>query len=282
VIRLRKLAFQDGNLRHGARGPHERPAMTEHADFLESALLRGAGFRHAFFTRKGGVSQGPYASLSFSIAAGDSEANVKQNLERAALELCVDSAHIHFLSQVHGRVAHTLRGGEIQSMLIQREGDALVSRAPGLACAVRSADCVPVLLADRRSGAVAAAHAGWRGAVNGIVSSAIETLRAIAPNPSLIAAIGPHISLEAFEVSEDVAETLLKASRDPEIVDRSRPKPHVDLRRMLRAELHAQGLPHAAIDDVWGCTFLEPARFFSFRRDGKASGRHLSAIVPRL
>jgi len=256
--------------------------MTEHADFLESALLRGAGFRHAFFTRNGGVSSGPYASLSFSVAAGDSEANVRENLQRAAVELGVPSTRIHFLSQVHGRVAHTLSGNEAQSMLILREGDALVSRAPGLACAVRSADCVPVLLADRRTGAVAAAHAGWRGAVNGIVSSAIEALRAIAPNPSLIAAIGPHISLAAFEVSEDVAETLRQASRDPQVVDRSHAKPHVDLRRMLRAELHAQGLAHSAIDDVWGCTVLEPARFFSFRRDGKASGRHLSAIVPRL
>src|SRR6187551_2679450 len=158
--------------------------MTEHAEFLESALLREAGFRHAFFTRKGGVSLGAYSSLSFSVAAGDSEANVKQNLERAAAQLGIASTRIHFLSQVHGRVAHTLHGDEVQSELIQREGDALVSRAPGLACAVRSADCVPVLLADRRSGAVAAAHAGWRGAANGIVTSAIEALRAIAPNPS--------------------------------------------------------------------------------------------------
>jgi len=256
--------------------------MTEHAEFLESALLREAGFRHAFFTRKGGVSLGAYSSLSFSVAAGDSEANVKQNLERAAAQLGIASTRIHFLSQVHGRVAHTLNGDEVQSELIQREGDALVSRAPGLACAVRSADCVPVLLADRRSGAVAAAHAGWRGAVSGVVSSAVDALRSIAPAPDLVAAIGPHISLAAFEVSEDVAATLLGASRDPQIVDRSRPKPHVDLRRMLRAELHALGLAHAAIDDVGGCTVLEPERFFSFRRDGKASGRHLSAIVPQL
>ncbi|HYP98393.1 MAG TPA: peptidoglycan editing factor PgeF [Polyangiaceae bacterium] len=256
--------------------------MTDHAEFLESALLRGAGFRHAFFTRKGGVSQGAYSSLSFSVAAGDSERNVAQNVERAATVLDVASSRIHFLSQVHGRVTINLTGNETQSELIQREGDALVSRTPGLACGVRSADCVPVLLADRRSGAVAAAHAGWRGAVNGIVSSAVEALRALAPNPDLIAAIGPHISLAAFEVSEDVAQTLLDASRDPLIVDRSQAKPHVDLRRMLRAELQALGLSHTDIDDVWGCTVLQPEHFFSFRRDGKASGRHLSAIVPRL
>lgn len=256
--------------------------MTDTAEFLESALLRAAGFRHAFFTRRGGVSQGAYASLSFSVAAGDSEANVRQNLERAAAILGIAADRIHFLSQVHGRVAHTLTGHELQSELIQREGDALVSQAPGLACGVRSADCVPVLLADRRSGAVAAAHAGWRGAVNGVVSSAVEALRAVAPNPDLIAAIGPHISQASFEVSEDVAVTLLNASRDERIVDRSRSKPHVDLRRMLRAELRGLGLSHSDIDDVWGCTVLQPEHFFSFRRDGKASGRHLSAIVPRL
>src|SRR3954453_4109129 len=106
---------------------------SEHADFLESALLCGAGFRHAFFTRKGGVSGGAYSSLSFSVAAGDSEANVRQNLERAAAELGAASTRIHFFSQVHGRVAQTLSGSEVQSELVRREGDALVSRAPGLA-----------------------------------------------------------------------------------------------------------------------------------------------------
>ncbi|HEY5372954.1 MAG TPA: peptidoglycan editing factor PgeF [Polyangiaceae bacterium] len=257
-------------------------AMIDRAEFLESALLSRAGFRHAFFTRRGGVSTGAYQSLSFSIAAGDTADNVRENLERAGAALDVDSKRIHFLSQVHGRVARTLDGSEAQSTLIKLEGDAVLSRAPGLACGVRSADCVPVLLADRRSGAVAAAHAGWRGAVQGVVSATIDALRALVPNPDLIAAIGPHISVQAFEVSEDVAETILKASLDPHIVDRSHAKPHVDLRRMLRAELRSQGLDDAGIDDVWGCTVLEPARFFSFRRDGKASGRHLSAIVPRL
>jgi polyphenol oxidase len=256
--------------------------MTAQAEFLESRLLLEAGFRHAFFTRNGGVSQGAYRSLSFSIAAGDSAANVNQNLERAAIVLGVASPRIHFLSQVHGAVAHTLSGREVQSAQVLVEGDALVSRAPGLACAVRTADCVPVLIADRQTGAVAAVHAGWRGAVSGIVSAALAALRTISPDPDWIAAIGPHISAAAFEVSEDVAQMILAASRDSNIVDRSREKPRVDLRRMLRAELRSQGLREAAIDDVWGCTVSEPGRFFSFRRDGKASGRHLSAIVPRL
>jgi len=197
----------------------------------------------------------------------------------------VAGAHVHFLSQVHGAVTHVLdaRAATLeQSDIIRLEGDALVSTVAELACGVRTADCVPVLLADRRTGAVAAAHAGWRGAVAGIVSSAVRALRRLSPDADLIAAIGPHISQAAFEVSVDVAEAILAASHDPTIVDRSRAKPHVDLRRMLRAELRAQGLLDSAIDDVWGCTVSDPTRFFSFRRDGKASGRHLSAIVPRL
>jgi YfiH family protein len=257
-------------------------AMTDRAEFLESALLRGAGFRHAFFTRNGGVSTGAYASLSFSVAAGDDAANVSHNLERAAAELGVAARKIHFLSQVHGCTTHALLGGEDQSHVVQLEGDALISQAPDLACGVRSADCVPVLLADRRSGAVAAVHAGWRGAVQGVVGSAVRALRDLVPSADLIAAIGPHISQASFEVASDVAEAILTASHDPDIVDRSRTRPHVDLRSMLRAELRARGLADSAIDDVWGCTVSEPTRFFSFRRDGKQSGRHLSAIVPRL
>lgn len=275
-------AFCDGNLYQGAPGPHDLGAMSDQAEFLASPLLSAAGFRHAFFTRNGGVSQGPYRSLSFSVAAGDDPDHVRQNLERAGRALGVEGQRVHFLSQVHGSLTRALSGHEVQSELVRQEGDALVSRAPDLACAVRSADCVPVLLADRRSGAVGAAHAGWRGAVGGVVSSAVRALRAISPDAELIAAIGPHISQAAFEVSADVAEAILCASRDSGIIDGTHTKPHVDLRRMLRAELRNLGLSETAIEDVSGCTVLEPARFFSFRRDGKASGRHLSAIVPRL
>lgn len=256
--------------------------MSESAEFLESRLLRAEGFRHAFFTRNGGVSSGAYRSLSFSVAAGDTKENVRTNLERAALALGVDVGRVFFLSQVHGRETHALHGDETAASVLEREGDALASRFAGVACGVRSADCVPVLIADRRGGAVAAAHAGWRGTVRGVLTSAVETVRALAPAADLIAAIGPHISQAAFEVSHEVAEEIASASLDSDVVDRSRAKPHVDLRRVLRAELRALGLAETAIDEVPGCTVLEPARFFSFRRDGKQSGRHLSAIVPRL
>jgi YfiH family protein len=252
------------------------------ADFLESALLRSAGFSHAFFTRRGGVSVGPYTSLNFSRAVGDSAEAVAANVARAAAALGVKPDRVFYLSQVHGAVTHVLQGGESAGDVLLLEGDALVSDNPALACGVRSADCVPVLVADRRSGVVAAIHAGWRGVVRGAVESGVRALRALAGGEGeLVAAIGPHIRVGAFEVSEDVAQELEASSPVPDAVDRSGNKPHVSLVRIVRGKLAALGLDQSAIDDVGGCTVTEPERFFSFRRDGKIGGRHLSAIVPR-
>jgi YfiH family protein len=251
---------------------------------LESPLLGRAGFRHGFFTRNGGVSEGPYRSLSFSLAVGDEPGNVAENLRRAAGALGVPSERIYYLSQVHGRQTLLADGLEPPERFLRREGDAVIALpgAPELACAVRSADCVPILVADRATGAVAAIHAGWRGVVAGVVGAAVSALREnTRQRGDLIAAIGPHISLRAFEVSEDVAVELAGASDATGVVHHGATRPHVDLRRIVRAQLAAAGLEANAIDDVVGCTVSEPERFFSFRRDGARSGRHLSAIVPR-
>jgi YfiH family protein len=251
-------------------------------EFLESTLLREAGFRHAFFCRRGGVSSGAYESLNFSISVGDVPENVRRNLALAAETLAVDERRIFFLSQVHGASAAVLDGGETQDEVLGTEGDALSSRRSDLACSVRTADCVPLLVADRRSGAATAVHAGWRGIVRGVVEAGVTSLRSIAgSNAELVVALGPHIRVRAFEVSEDVAKELEAASPVSGVVDRSPRKPHVDLARIVRGKLVALGIREAAIDDVGGCTVTEAERFFSFRRDGKASGRLLSAIVPR-
>jgi len=254
-----------------------------HAEFLTSPLLDRAGFRHAFFTRNGGVSSGPFESLSFSLAVGDEPDHVRENLTRAAAALGIEATKLFFLSQVHGSAVHVVDSRSHRDEVQRVEGDAVASGDPRVGCGVRSADCVPVLLADRVSGAAAAVHAGWRGVIAGAVEAGAAALRQLAgARVDLVAAIGPHISLEAFEVSDEVAAELLSASPDPGVVQ-SRPgaRPHVDLRRLVRAKLLAQGLRLDCIDDVPGCTAGDPARFFSFRRDGARSGRHLSAIVPR-
>jgi YfiH family protein len=252
------------------------------AEFLESELFSYAGFRHAFFTRRGGVSEGAYATLNFSRAVGDDPERVAQNVGLAAEALGVSPDRVYYLSQVHGADARVLTGDERPSDVLELEGDALVSRVPGLACGVRTADCVPLLLADKRSGAVAAIHAGWRGIVQGVVEAGVAKLRELAGDPGeLMAVLGPHIRGDAFEVSDDVAEELAQISPVPCVVRRDGKKPHVRLDNIVRAKLVAVGVARDQIDDVGGCTVTEPEQFFSFRRDGKVGGRHLSAIVPR-
>ncbi|WP_437676477.1 peptidoglycan editing factor PgeF [Sorangium sp. So ce131] len=258
-------------------------APGEAAEALESPLLAAAGFSHAFFTRRGGVSAPPWDTLSFAVALGDDPAAVRQNLERAARRLGIPAARLYYLSQVHGVAARVLAGDEDRDDVVREVGDITLSRANGVGCGVRSADCAPILVADRRSGAVAAVHSGWRGTVLRVVVEAVRALRSLAgAGAELVAAIGPHIEACCFEIGEDVAADLAACSSagGAAIVrGASGPRPRADIRRILRAQLAEAGLDHGAIDDVRGCTACDPARFFSYRRDGQRSGRLLSAIV---
>jgi YfiH family protein len=260
------------------------PSETSPAEALESALLSRAGFRHGFFTRAGGVSAPPWGSLNFLIAVGDDPAAVRENWTRAAARLGVDLARLYVLSQVHGTVSHTLDGAEDREEVARRRGDITASRAPGVGCAVRTADCVPVLCADRATGAVAAIHSGWRGTVVNAAAAGVAALRALAGGPGdLVAAVGPHIGACCFEVGEDVAELLAGASSlgHAAVIRPPGARMRVDLRRIVRAQLEAAGLAPDAIDDVAGCTYCEPDRFHSYRRDPGRSGRMMSAIVAR-
>lgn len=256
--------------------------MTEPADYVQSPLLANAGFRHAFFTRRGGVSSGAYRSLNFSATVGDAPENVAENLRRAAAALEVGVERVYYLSQVHGRSAFELPDDADVTQTRATEGDALFGASMGVACAVRTADCVPILVGERTSGYAAAVHAGWRGVVAQVIAATLVALRArVGHAGDFVAAIGPHISVAAFEISDDVAAELALSSPDPDVIDRTRgPKPHADLRRIVRAQLESLGVARDAIDDVAGCTVTEPERFFSFHHDGARSDRHLSTIVP--
>ncbi len=259
----------------------ERTSATQplHAgQFLTSPLLSAAGFAHAFFTRQGGVSVGEFEGLNFGLNYGDSVEHVQENLRRAAATLQVAPQRIYFLSQVHGIDAVTVESSLDQEQVRTQQGDIVLTGEHGTGAAIRTADCVPVLIACRATRWVAACHSGWQGCVRGAVGAAVQALRAHGGH-DFIAAIGPHISATAFEVGIDVAAQLLDASPDKGIVLTAGKKPHVDLRRMVRAQLREALLTEDAIDDVLGCTMQEPARFFSYRRDKNPSGRMLSVIV---
>ena len=248
---------------------------------LHSVLLEREGFAHAFFTRAGGVSQPPYDTLNFSTATGDDPEAVRTNWRRAAEHLGVDPSRIYVLKQVHGRSHRVVRAQDAQPDLVNTPGDITVSRSAGVACGVRTADCPAILLADRKSGAVAAIHSGWRGTVRNAARAGVEALRGIAGGAAdIIAAVGPHIESCCFEVGDDVAAELAAASAlGDAAIDDSRSKPHVKLRAILAEQLHAAGLDPDAIDHVRGCTYCRPDLFHSYRRNGALGGRLLAAIV---
>jgi polyphenol oxidase len=256
---------------------------------LTSPLLARAGFRHAFFTRHGGVSQAPFASLNFAWSGGDSRQNVLENLGVAARHLGLPASKIFYLSQVHKAGCRTVSAADDWEKTLHDEGDVVLSDDPRVACGVRAADCVPILLADEVSGAACAIHSGWRGAELDVSGEAVRALLALPAaqraqgEHRLIAAIGPHISAAAFEVGEEVAERLELAGKvagaTGVALRVAGERPHVDLARLVEAQLRRAGV--AEIDHVRGCTVGEPELYFSFRREGPTSGRHLAAIAPR-
>lgn len=258
---------------------------------LQSELLRRAGFAHGFFTRVGGASRPPYGSLNFSTATGDRPEAVQENFRRAAAALGVAPERIYFLTQVHGRACHVTSSAHEPALVAGWRGDAILSSEPGVACAVRTADCPALLLGERHSGAVAAVHSGWRSTAAGVAEAALRELRELAGRcgvrrPEILAALGPHIESCCFEVGEDVAERLaLGSPLGGAIVQRPRrpgpARPRVDLRRAIEAQLCACGIEAGDVDHVRGCTVCDAARFHSHRRDGPRSGRMLAAVVAR-
>lgn len=255
--------------------------MDRVGDVLRSQLLLELGFSHGFNLRTGGSSAAPFASFNLGRAVGDDPAHVDENHRRFALALGYGVDSLYETSQVHGAFVRAVSAGDDPNTVRRDEADALLATRAGATVGVRVADCAPVLLADADSGAVAAVHAGWRGTALGVVECATRALLAAghAEPTRLVAAIFPHIRRCCFEVGEDVAQTLLASSPDPDVVDRSRTRPHVDLGAIIAAKLQALGVPAVQVDSVPGCTRCEPERYFSFRREGQRSGRHLAAIV---
>lgn len=227
---------------------------------------------HGFTGRRGGHSQGRFATLNLGARWGDDPEAVRRNLEVVAAAGSFDPAWLVCVRQVHG--AAVLRAGEVVE---GSEADALWCHREDGPCVVGvlTADCVPVLLADREGEAVAAVHSGWRGTVAGVVPQTVRTLAEVGVAPErLVVAIGPCIEQAAFEVGEEVAAQL-----DGAFVERERwPKPHVDLVGVVRSQLVAAGVPMASIERVGACTHANPDRYFSFRRDGAGIGQMMSFI----
>lgn len=254
---------------------------------LTSPILTSLGIPHGFSIRAGGVSSGIFESLNFGNPSDlprdqrDPYTNIRANIERLLSDLrCtgretvevhqVHSAHVHVVSP--GQPAHP---GEHDT-----KADAIITADPSRILMIRVADCAPILLADAEGPLVAAVHAGWRGVVSGVLPETIRRMRALGAR-NLAAAVGPCISVDHFEVGDEVVAEFHLAFPNADSLIRREPgaKAHIDLKQALATQLRAAGI--VRFDILPHCTHGDASLFFSHRRDQGRTGRMVGLIGPR-
>jgi YfiH family protein len=248
-----------------------------------SSLSAVDGVSHGFFTRQGGVSSGIYASLNCGPGSRDNAANVTENRARVAEVLGAEPSRLITLFQKHSADAVVAdkpwKDGKLP------EADAIVTAKPGLAIGILTADCAPVLLCDGEARVIGAAHAGWRGALSGIIEATVKAMGKLGAKPQRITAvIGPTISQEAYEVGADFVEQFLAQEPGSSayfVTDEFSGEPHFDLPGYVGERLARSGV--GAIADLGLCTYCEETRLFSYRRSQHHGeddyGRQISAIL---
>ena len=250
-------------------------------DVVESDILKNPNLRHGFFTNRGGVSVGLYSGLNAGLGSSDEKSKVIENRRRARVHLSKRELPLCTLYQCHiNRVVEVTRPWSEDQRI---EADAVVTSEAGVIIGVLTADCVPILLVDPESGVIAAAHAGWKGALNGIIENAVSRMEKLgAQRSSIKAATGPSIQQASYEVGPELRESFVRRSPDydafflPGQDDRF----NFDLPGFVEARLAAAGVRDLRISAL--DTYRDEARFFSYRRSIHRNepdyGRQLSAI----
>lgn len=250
---------------------------------IEAETLALAEIRHGFFTRQGGVSDGAYTSLNGGIGSHDDASHVAENRARMAAAVGVEPGRFVTAYQIHS--PNVVIAEEAWTPQARPRADAIVTRIRGLAIGVTTADCGPILLADPRARVIGAAHAGWRGALAGVVEATVDAMEQLgAARGQIRAVLGPMIRQANYEVGPDLISRFAAAdpasgaffaaaSRDGHAM--------FDLAGYIAARLARAGI--AEVKDLGLCTYADPARFFSFRRATHRAeadyGRHVNAIA---
>ena len=250
---------------------------------LTATNLDSAGIRHAFFTREGGVSSGLYASLNGGQGSDDDPVLVRENRARMAAHMGVPVGNFVSLYQIHSPDVVTVTSAWPNDE--RPRADAMVTREKGIALAIGTADCGPILFADRSAGIIGAAHAGWKGAFGGVLESTIGAMESLGADRNRIAvALGPMLSQRNYEVGPEFLAAFLAADATNARFFLPGPKPdhpHFDLPGYIGMRLVAAGIRD--VEDCGLCTYADETRFYSFRRKthrGEADyGRLIAAIV---
>ncbi len=251
---------------------------------IESPLLKengGSRVRHGYFTRQGGVSEGIYAGLNVGVGSNDETHKVRENRDRVAGWFGLPLDRLATVHQVHSPdvvVVDAQYGGE------RPKADALVTATPGVILGVLTADCGPVLFCDGDNGVIGAAHAGWKGALGGVLENTVEAMVSIgADRDAIIACLGPSIGPESYEVGPEFIERFLQFNDGYDAFFTPAPKQghaYFDLQALTLHRLKAAGIraTHLGMD-----TYADETRFYSYRRTTHRGepdyGRQISAIA---
>lgn len=244
-------------------------------------LLDLPGISHGFFTRSGGVSSGVYASLNGGLGSSDDPAAVAENRRRMAARLGVGASHLVAPFQIHSAEAEIIRAPIAERLRC----DALATAAPGVALSVTGADCGVILLADSEARVIGAAHAGWKGALTGVIEATVAAMEALgARRDSIAAALGPTIAKESYEVGPEFVDRFLSASDDhSSFFAPSARDGHAmfDLPGFIAMRARRAGIER--FEDLRLDTYANPERFFSYRRSVHKEepdyGRQVAAIA---
>jgi len=247
---------------------------------IEAPNLATCGaVRHGFFSREGGVSDGPYASLNCGVSSGDDPARVAENRARAMARLGMSAGALCTVRQVHSARVLTVRKRLSGHQPV--EADALVSNRAGVALGVVCADCAPVLIADPSAGVIGCAHAGWRGALGGVIGATVAAMTELGARPErMSAAVGPCIAQASYEVGPELQAQFL--TQDPANAALFAPVAGSDRLLFDLKGYVSHRLERAGVADCTALphdTLVEEERFFSARRTRRAGGERFGLLL---
>lgn len=250
--------------------------------FITCENLGAHGIKHGFFMRNGGVSEGVYGSLNCGEGSNDVAGNAKNNRSRAMQALGYENGEkLYSLFQIHSDKVITLN--EVPNERL--EADGMVTNTPGIALGILTADCTPILFADKNAGVIGAAHAGWKGAIGGVIENTIESMEKLgASRKNIVTAIGPTIAQNSYEVGAEFYDRFLEENKDnSQYFIPSIKVGHFMFNLPLYVYSRLEKAAIGAIEDCARDTCAETDNFFSYRRNCleglKDYGRNLSVIV---
>jgi YfiH family protein len=251
------------------------------APFETSPMLAALpGIRHGFFGRNGGKSIGAFASNNMSISTGDDPETVAYNRRNAAAAIGDIEPNLCLVRQTHSSTVRVITQQPDDDVLV--EADAMVSNLGAISLGILTADCTPILFADPDAGIIGAAHAGWRGAVDGIIGNTVAAMVQLGAQPNrIVAAFGPTVTAPNYEVGDQFRADFLKLHPTGERFFVTPPggKPHFDLPAFVIEQLNQSAID--TVDRVGTCTYGSPDRYFSHRyatHQGTTTGRQISII----